>query len=97
MLIFGECDSCCAKNRVLHKGVGCGVEGVFCADCRHVDPRDEAYEIEEEIEAIESDPSRHGQGEHRALLLANLKAELARVDRRQSALVIGRCQADARR
>ena len=79
MLIFGQCDSCGADNRVLHSGVGCGVEGVFCADCRHTDPRDEAYEIEEEIEAIEADPDRHGRGEHRTLLLTNLKAELARV------------------
>ena len=79
MLIFGQCDCCGADNRVLHPGAATGCDGRYCAECRYTDPKDEAYEIEEEIDAIEADPNRHGNGEHRQLLLANLKTELARV------------------
>lgn len=79
MLIFGECDCCGAENRVLHRGEAAGCEAYACAECRYSDPKDEAHEIEEEIEAIEADPNRHGDGEHRCLLLSNLRAELNRI------------------
>jgi hypothetical protein len=79
MFIFGECDCCGTDNRVLHRGEAAGLEAYACAECRYTDPKDEAYEIEEEIDAIEADPNRHGNGEHRTLLLANLRAELARI------------------
>jgi hypothetical protein len=78
-LIFGECDSCGADNRVLHHVMAFGTEAYACSECRYTDPKDEIWEIEEEIETIEADLNRHGKGEHRAKLLANLKAELARV------------------
>lgn len=80
MLIFGQCDCCGSKNRVLHLGNAAGCEAYACGPCRYVDPKDEAYEIEDEIEAIEADPNRHGGGEHRRLLLENMKAELARIN-----------------
>lgn len=79
MLVFGECDCCGADNRVLHRGEVAGLEAMACAECRYTNPADEAHEIEDEIDAIEADPARHGDGEHRRLLLANLRAELARV------------------
>lgn len=76
-VIFGECDCCGADNRVLHHAMAAGgVEAYACSECRYTDPKDEAFELEEEIEAIESDPKRD---ERKALLLTNLKAELARV------------------
>jgi len=85
MLIFGQCDCCGKDNRVLHRGEAAGCEAYACAECRYTDPAEEAYEIEEEIEAIETDPNRHGNGEHRSILLANLRAELARIQSRTSA------------
>ena len=79
-IIFGECDCCQQSNRVLHRGEAAGgLEAYACAECRYTDPRDEAYEIEEELDACREDPNRHGAGDHRTLLIANLEAELARI------------------
>lgn len=84
MFIFGECDCCGAATRLLHRGEPTGVEAYACSECRHIDPKDEAHEIEEELDACEADPNRHGDGDHRRALIANMKAELARVNQSKS-------------
>ena len=81
MFVFGECDCCGAHNRFLHRAELAGCEAYACCECRRADPKDDAWEIEEEIDAINEDQDRHGAGMHRALLLERLTAELQRISK----------------
>jgi hypothetical protein len=51
-MIFGECDACATKNRVLHLCEAYGIETAACALCRNGDLSDDLDDLEAEIESL---------------------------------------------
>lgn len=51
-IIFGECDYCTAKNRMLHKGEVTGIETYACAECYGRELADDVDDLQDEIERL---------------------------------------------
>lgn len=51
-MIFGECDCCGARNRVLHRGEASGLEAYACSRCHFSALSDDIDDLEDEIEHL---------------------------------------------
>jgi hypothetical protein len=51
-MIFGECDCCGTRNRVLHRGEAAGCEAYACAECRCGELGDDMDDLADEIERL---------------------------------------------
>jgi hypothetical protein len=71
-MIFGECDACATKNRVLHLCEAYGIETAACAICRGGDLSDDLDDLEAEIEALQSEAESGEQWAHICALEAAL-------------------------
>jgi hypothetical protein len=73
--IFGECDCCGERNRVLNLCVAHGVDTAACTDCQGRDEAEDADEIEFEIERLTPKAETGEQWAH----ICALEAEQARL------------------
>ena len=72
MMIFGECDNCGAKNRVLTPGVAYGIEGAFCRECRGDDLSEDRDDLLDEIERLKPPAETGSQWAHLCALQSAL-------------------------
>lgn len=71
-LIFGQCDSCGTDNRVLTRGVGCGVEGCFCRVCMYDALITDEDDLLDEIERLKPNAETGEEWAHLCALEAAL-------------------------
>lgn len=71
-IIFGECDCCSAKNRVLHRGEVTGIETYACQECQYGSLADDIDDLEGEIEALRPKAETGEQWAHLCALEAAL-------------------------
>lgn len=71
-IIFGECDCCSAKNRVLHRGEVTGIETYACAECSNGHLSYDIDDLEGEIETLRPKAETGEQWAHLCALEAAL-------------------------
>lgn len=73
-MIFGECDACAEKNRVLHYCEVTGIETYACMECHNGHLHEDIDDLKDAIDDLEAKPSLSEDGRRH---LANLKLALA--------------------